>query len=290
MAITAPDEGDEDGRDTNIGFEQVPCITGMAGACRNRTYRAPFGAQTVLKTGQATRPNPLPRLPLLLHCYRVDLDACSFRKTGSLHGRACRLVRAEMLRVDLIHLREIRHVGKIHSGFHDILQRSARSREHSFQIREDLLGLLRSAAADQLAALRIERHLSRREYQVVVHNRLAVRAYRFGGSIGGNVTHQDRPSIVPSEWRRMLSAAGVLPSPGMVMISPASATTNPAPAEGRMSRTCSVKPVGAPSLVASSEKEYCVFAMQPGVSPKPSLGSSSSARSAGAAKATLAAP
>ena len=52
----------------------------------------------------------------------------------------------------------------------------------------------------------------------------------------------------------MRSAAGPLPSPGMVMISPANATTKPAPAEGRMSRTCSVKPVGAPSLVASSEK------------------------------------
>ena len=37
-------------------------VNRVAGACRNRTYRAPFGAQTVLKTGQATRPNPLPRL------------------------------------------------------------------------------------------------------------------------------------------------------------------------------------------------------------------------------------
>src|SRR5258708_35189550 len=33
----------------------------VAGACRNRTYRGPLEPQTVLKTGQATRPNPLPR-------------------------------------------------------------------------------------------------------------------------------------------------------------------------------------------------------------------------------------
>src|SRR6266516_1464214 len=33
---------------------------GVAGACRNRTYRAPFGAQTVLKTARATRPDTFP--------------------------------------------------------------------------------------------------------------------------------------------------------------------------------------------------------------------------------------
>jgi len=31
----------------------VPCVTGMAGACRNRTYRALFRAQTVLKVSTA---------------------------------------------------------------------------------------------------------------------------------------------------------------------------------------------------------------------------------------------
>src|SRR5204862_877517 len=255
-----------------------------------RTYRAPFGAQTVLKTGQATRPNPLPGLLLLLHRYRVDLDSRSFRKTRGLHGRARRLMGAEMLRIDLVHLCEIRHIGQIDGRLDDILQRCPRSREHRFQVREDLLRLLRGAATNQIAAFRIERNLSRGKYQVVAHNRLAVGANRFGGGIGGNDTHQNRPSIVPSEWRRMRSAAGPLPSPGMVRISPASATTKPAPAEGRMSRTCSVKPVGAPSFAGSSENEYCVFAMHTGVSPNPSAGSCSSARSAAGAKATPPAP
>src|SRR5262249_32731718 len=40
-------------------------IGGVGGACRNRTYRPPCEAQTVLKTGQATRPNPLPRTATL---------------------------------------------------------------------------------------------------------------------------------------------------------------------------------------------------------------------------------
>ena len=96
--------------------------------------------------------------------------------------------------------------------------------------------------------------------------------------------------MVPSGCTRIFSADGVLDNPGMVMMSPASATTNPAPADGRMSRTCSVKPLGAPSLVGSSEKEYYVFAMHTGVSPRPWAGSCSSARSAAGPNATPSAP
>ena len=44
--------------------------------------------------------------------------------------------------------------------------------------------------------------------------------------------HQNSPSMVPSGWTRIASADGVLLRPGIVMISPASATTNPAPADG----------------------------------------------------------
>ena len=55
----------------------------------------------------------------------------------------------------------------------------------------------------------------------------------------------------------------------MVMISPARATTNPAPAEGYTSRIVIRKPVGRPSLDGSSENEYYVFAIQMGVCAKP---------------------
>src|SRR6478735_8262716 len=57
--------------------------------------------------------------------------------------------------------------------------------------------------------------------------------------------------------------------PGIVMMSPARATTNPAPADGVTSRTVILNPVGRPSLVGSSEKEYWFLAMQTGVSPSP---------------------
>src|SRR5438552_2789487 len=141
---------------------------------------------------------------------------------------------------------------------------------------------------DGLPALGIEGHLPRRVDHAVDLHGLAVgtdglrrlvgrhHAYPFG------LLHQNNPSMVPSGWMLIRSAAGLLPSPGIVMMSPASATTKPAPAAGTMSRTCSVYPLGAPSFEASSEKEYCVLAMHTGVSPSPSLGNSSSARSAAA--------
>jgi len=67
----------------------------------------------------------------------------------------------------------------------------------------------------------------------------------------------------------MRSAAGTFGNPGMVMMSPVSATMNPAPALTFSWRTLSVKPLGAPSSVALSENEYCVLAMQMGSPPKP---------------------
>ena len=67
----------------------------------------------------------------------------------------------------------------------------------------------------------------------------------------------------------MFSAAGFLGRPGMVIISPVSTTTNPAPALTFTFFTVTVKFSGAPSFVGSSEKLYCVFAMQTGNFEKP---------------------
>ena len=50
----------------------------------------------------------------------------------------------------------------------------------------------------------------------------------------------------------------------MVMMSPQIATTKPAPAESRTSRTGTTWPVGAPRSAGSVEKEYWVLAMQTG--------------------------
>ncbi len=76
----------------------------------------------------------------------------------------------------------------------------------------------------------------------------------------------------------------------MVMMSPANATTNPAPAEGYMSRMLMRKPSGAARSAGLSLKEYWVFAMQIGVSPKPNSVSCFALRSAVAEKSTPSAP
>ena len=54
---------------------------------------------------------------------------------------------------------------------------------------------------------------------------------------------------------------------GIVMISPQMATTKPAPALRRTSRTGTEWPVGAPRTVGSVVNEYWVFAMQTGKLP-----------------------
>ena len=59
-------------------------------------------------------------------------------------------------------------------------------------------------------------------------------------------------------------AAGVFPRPGIVIMSPQSATIQPAPVYGRRSRTVTVNPVGAFLSAGSCESERCVFAMQMG--------------------------
>src|SRR5205085_4646748 len=78
---------------------------------------------------------------------------------------------------------------------------------------------------------------------------------------------QNRPVMRPSAPTSIVSAAGTLGSPGMVMISPQIATTNSAPAESRTSRTLMVWSLGAPFKSALVENEYCVLAMQTGALP-----------------------
>lgn len=57
---------------------------------------------------------------------------------------------------------------------------------------------------------------------------------------------------------------GRVGSPGIFEMSPQITTTNPAPAEMKMSFTTTLKPVGAPLTVGSAVNEFDVFAMQTG--------------------------
>ena len=71
----------------------------------------------------------------------------------------------------------------------------------------------------------------------------------------------------------MFSAAGTFGRPGIVIISPVSATIKPAPAETLTFLTFTVKFSGAPNNAGLSEKLYCVFATQIGSLLKPKLSS-----------------
>ena len=67
----------------------------------------------------------------------------------------------------------------------------------------------------------------------------------------------------------ILSAAGVLGSPGIVIIDPHITTINSAPLDSLISLTDKVWSVGAPFNLGSVEKLYWVFATQIGKRPKP---------------------
>ena len=91
---------------------------------------------------------------------------------------------------------------------------------------------------------------------------------------------------MPSGVTSIFSAAGTLGRPGIVMMSPVSATMKPAPAETLRLRTVMRKSRGAPSLVWSSVKEYWVFATQMGRPPKPCSSSCFSCLAAALVKST----
>ena len=67
---------------------------------------------------------------------------------------------------------------------------------------------------------------------------------------------QNRPTTSPLLLRSIVSAAGTRGRPGAAIMSPVIATTNPAPALQRNSRTFNSKFRGAPSKDGLAEKEY----------------------------------
>ena len=82
--------------------------------------------------------------------------------------------------------------------------------------------------------------------------------------------NQNKPVICPSSFTSMPSAAGTFGNPGIVIIVPVMATTNPAPAETQTSRMWNGKPSGLPRIVLSSDIDYWFFALHTGIEPNPS--------------------
>ena len=67
----------------------------------------------------------------------------------------------------------------------------------------------------------------------------------------------------------MIAAAGLVPRPGKVRMSPQIGYTKPAPTDALTSRTYNECPFGAPYSEASPEIDKCVLAIQTGRSAKP---------------------
>src|SRR6266481_4771438 len=75
------------------------------------------------------------------------------------------------------------------------------------------------------------------------------------------------PMMAPESSTSMEDARETFGRPGMSIMLPEITTTNPAAAESEALVTLSVQPVGAPRRFGSSDKEYCVLAMQTGNFP-----------------------
>src|SRR5688572_5081426 len=135
--------------------------------------------------------------------------------------------------IDLVHGGEVGHVDQEHRGLHDVREVASCGGEDGAQVVERSGGLFPDSSGDQFTLVRIEGYLSGGKQEAVGPDSLAIGTDCLGRAGGGDkVQHQKSPSMVPSGSTRMDSAAGTLGSPGMVMMSPARATTNPAPAEG----------------------------------------------------------
>src|SRR5712664_4338139 len=87
------------------------------------------------------------------------------------------------------------------------------------------------------------------------------------GSNHNSRTPLQTPMRAPESSTSMEEARDTLGRPGISIMLPAITTTNPAPAESEALVTLSVQPAGAPRRFGSSDKEYCVLAMQTGNFP-----------------------
>src|SRR5206468_11752606 len=101
---------------------------------------------------------------------------------------------------------------------------------------------------------------------------------------------QKSPTMLPLASMSIPSAPGTLGSPGIVRLSPAYATTKPAPAERATSRIVTVNPRGRPGRFGSSLREFCVLATHTGSRPYPSASNRASLAAAAGASAMPSAP
>ncbi len=108
----------------------------------------------------------------------------SLRQPRDLHGRARRIRLREVRAVDLVHRREVVHVGEEDRGAHDVGERQAAGFEHGAEVVEARGASARRCRPRSSAGGRIERHLPGDEQQLAGADRLRVRADRLGRRSG----------------------------------------------------------------------------------------------------------
>jgi len=153
----------------------------------------------------------------------------------------------KVLRVHLIHLPEIGHVRQIHRRLHDPASDVPAADKTASNWRTPA-PFAPSSSGHSSAAFGIERDLSRSEHEAVGRDRLTVGANGLGAA---SVAMMRIRTVLDRAVRkkRIRSAAGFLPTWHRHDVA-RQRHDEPAPAEGRTSRTWSVNPVGHPAAVA----------------------------------------
>src|SRR5712691_398178 len=114
-------------------------------------------------------------LDVAAHRDAFDLDLRPAEQSGADRGPR-RLVGPEPLSVDLVHRLKIREVREEDRRLRHAVERRVGGDEDSGEVVEDAACLdAHVAAADELAALRVERELPRAENEVSRDDRLAIR-------------------------------------------------------------------------------------------------------------------
>src|SRR5437763_6087286 len=139
---------------------------------------------------------------------RLDLDERARRQLRYLDRRAGRRGCADVLRIHLVHPREVVEVLQEHGLLHEPVERASRLLEDRAQVREHLLRLLADRSALQLLVAGLQRELAGHEEEAACFDRLRVRRSleRRGRCLGANdILHES--SLESGTWRQASPSA-----------------------------------------------------------------------------------
>src|SRR6476660_428716 len=107
-------------------------------------------------------------------CDRFDLDEGAAREARDLHRRPRRRAIADVLRVHLVHAREVAQVHEEDRGLDEIVEAAPGRLEDRPEVRHALLGLLGDTRPGELAGLETDSELTGDEDEIPDTDRLVV--------------------------------------------------------------------------------------------------------------------